>query len=165
MLFDEFYQTYYWKVYAYFTHKGIRHHDAEELTQEVFLYCHQHYDAYDPKKSAISTWLYMITASRFKNYCRDRKLTVPYDDLVEINTGDDPVALAAEVDEKRRLLAEALKQLPEVQREAVVLRYFQGYSSAETAKRLGVSDGNARVILSRALSAVREACGWEKDEV
>ena len=155
MTFETFYQDNYWKAYAYFTRKGVGHHDAEELTQEVFLYCYKHFSAYDPERSAITTWLYTITASRFKNYCRDRKLALPFDDMVDLGDGGDSVELAAELDEKRRLLARILETLPEQQRKAVILRYFQGLSTAEIAQSLGVSDGNARVILSRALAATR----------
>lgn len=84
MNFDEFYESNYRKVYVYFVRKGMIHCEAEELTQEVFLYCYNHFSDYDPCKSAITTWLYVIASSRFKNYCRDRKVTISLDQIVEM---------------------------------------------------------------------------------
>lgn len=159
MSYDEFYQSNYWKVYRYCVHKGIAQHDAEELTQEIFLYCYSHFSEYNPQKSAITTWLYIITSSRFKNYCRNRKTTIDLDDIVELSDDRIAVERAAEIDEMRRMLASALKSLPQPQRKLVVLRYFSGMSTEEAAKQLGISSGNARVMLSRALKAMRIQCG------
>ena len=159
MNYDEFYQSNYWKVYRYCIHRGITHHDAEELTQEIFLYCYRHFSEYNPQKSAITTWLYLVASSRFKNFCRDRKITIDLDDIVELSDDRIAVEQAAEIDEMRRILTSALKSLPEPQRKLVILRYFSGMSTEEAAKQLGISSGNARVMLSRALKAMRIQCG------
>lgn len=56
-------------------------HDAEDLTEEAFVYCYRRYADYDPGKSALSTWLYLVVNSRIKNYYRDRKEAVDLEEL------------------------------------------------------------------------------------
>lgn len=158
MDFDVFYQKYYWNVCGYFTRKGMLRHDAEELTQEVFLYCYNHFSDYDPKRSTITTWLYVIATSRFKNYCRDQKTSLILSDIIDIADDHNAIECAIEIDELRSRLADALKELPETQRKIVILRHFIGMSTEDAAQKLEISAGNARVILSRALKALRIIC-------
>ena len=56
-------------------------------------------------------------------------------------------------------LADALSTLPEKQRKAVVLRYFQEWDNARIAEELGTTEGNIRVMISRALDRLEERCG------
>jgi RNA polymerase sigma factor (sigma-70 family) len=53
-------------------------------------------------------------------------------------------------------LDDCLDELPERQRLAVVMCYLSGYSAAEVAERLKVSDANARQLVSRGLARLRE---------
>lgn len=54
-----------------------------------------------------------------------------------------------------------IARLPERQREAVLLHYFSGLDHRRIAETLGVSEGNARVILHRGLTALRAGLGRE----
>lgn len=67
-----------------------------------------------------------------------------------------PDELLARV-EHQRMLVEAVSALDEPHRSAVVLRYYEGLSSAEIARRLGVPAGRVRMRLSRALASLRES--------
>lgn len=60
---------------------------------------------------------------------------------------------------KEMRLQDALKDLPDDQREALQLRYGQGLPSKDIAERLGKSDGAVRVMLTRALNTLREKLG------
>jgi RNA polymerase sigma-70 factor (ECF subfamily) len=53
-------------------------------------------------------------------------------------------------------LADAVAQLPEAQREAVVLHHLQGCSLTETARRLGRTDAAVAGLLHRGLKRLRE---------
>ena len=54
-------------------------------------------------------------------------------------------------------LAGAIEALPETQREVIRLRDVEGFSAAEVAGALDITDGNQRVLLHRARSKVRAA--------
>lgn len=151
--FDEFYRQFYWRVFTYLCKHGMRSEDARDMTHDIFVYCWNKWDSYDSTKSAPGTWLFMIVRCRFKNYLRDRRENVDIDELSGVlpdeNTPDMDQALY--MTQLRSQLAEVLEKLPEVQRRIVIMRYFKNMSWEETAARVGVSPGNARVILSRTL--------------
>ena len=59
-------------------------------------------------------------------------------------------------DQREFRLAQAVASLPEVQRQALRLRYVENLPSKEIAQRLGKSDGAVRVLLTRALQHLQE---------
>lgn len=75
---------------------------------------------------------------------------------------DDPADGAARQDAMEALEA-ALRTLPARQREAFVLRNFEGLDVAETAAAMGCSDGSVKTHYSRAVSRLRESLGehWQ----
>ena len=60
-------------------------------------------------------------------------------------------------------LIEALASLPEIQREALRLRYMEGLASKDVAEKLGKTDGAVRVMLTRALDKLQEILGQEPE--
>ena len=63
---------------------------------------------------------------------------------------------AVYLEELRAKMAKALSELSEKQRHVVIMRYFQNREYAEIADALNISQGNARVILSRALDQLEQ---------
>lgn len=165
MTFEEFYNQYYLNACIYATRKVGNPDDGEELTCAVFMYCYQHFSEYDSSKASIGTWLYVIMNSRIKNYYRDKKEHIDLDALGDTLSDDrDIIGKAIEVEENRRMIAKALKDLPETQRAIVVYRYIQDKSTAEVAEILGLSEGNVRTQLSRALAKMRSVLADEIEE-
>jgi RNA polymerase sigma-70 factor (sigma-E family) len=64
----------------------------------------------------------------------------------------------------RRRLWLACQALPEVQRTAVVLRYYEQLEYAEIAELTGVREGSVRARVSRGLAALRQSMGEESDD-
>ena len=62
-------------------------------------------------------------------------------------------------EQKHLKMLQALEEIPDEQREALKLRYFEGLSSAEIADRLGKTNGAVRVMLSRSLSKLQDLLG------
>lgn len=152
MTYEDFYAEYHGKILRYLTAKCGRRVDAEDLTSQVFLYCYQNFSRYDPAKSSAASWVYMIANSRFKNYCRDRRVFADIDEVGQFIPDDgNDIDAAIMLDELRDSIACALLRLPERQRMIVVLRYFRNMSAAEIGGMLGMEPGNVRVQLSRAL--------------
>ncbi len=60
---------------------------------------------------------------------------------------------------KNLQMLQALEHLPEENREALRLRYFDGLGSKEIAEKLGKSNGAVRVMLSRSLARLQELLG------
>lgn len=151
--YEDFYSDNYGRVLYYVKQKINSVEDAEDLVSEVFMYCYSHYDDYNPEKSSITTWLYLIVNSRIKNFYRDHNVTYVDYDVVSETMQDQSIDLDEGVylEQLHGVLMKAIKSLPERQQRIVMLRYFENCSSDEIAVRLGISPGNVRVLLSRAL--------------
>ena len=155
--FESVYEDNYQAIVRYlYKHTG-NFHDAEDLAAETFLYCYQNYDRYDPEKSSISTWLYLVAGSRLKNHYRDKKDYIELSELEErLFSEETDMERAAWLEELRCLLAEKLQQLPERQRRIIIMRFFQEKDFDEIAAAIGTTSGNARVILSRTLDKLEK---------
>lgn len=151
--FEDFYSDNYNRVLYYVRNKIGSSEDAEDLVSEVFLYCYNHYSDYDPEKSSITTWLYLILNSRIKNYYRDHVTYADYE-VVSQTMQDEAIDLDQGVymEQLHGFLMKAISRLPERQQKIVKMKYFEDLSSDEIAERLGLSSGNVRVLLSRALN-------------
>lgn len=157
LTFEVAYEQFYEKILAFFCRKISNRADAEDLTEEVFTYCYKNWSSYDPEKASLSTWIYLVANSRYKNYCRDHKMFVDIDERVDIadETFDD-MEKALYVQELRRVLNNALENLTDRQRKIVVLKYFEGLGTDEIAGLLQSTPNNVRVQLSKALKNMKK---------
>jgi len=129
--------------------------DAEDATQETFVYAFEHLARYDPERAAFATWLKVIVTSR----CRDRQrrrrirwfslqaLTEAGLEPEDETPGHQP-DVVLELVGVQQMVWEALKQVPRKSRQALILRYFGGLSYPEMAQALGcpVSTAKSRVV-------------------
>jgi RNA polymerase sigma-70 factor (ECF subfamily) len=128
--------------------------DAEDATQEAFIYAFEHLDRYDARRSAFATWLNIIVTSRCRDLQRRRTKWFSLQKLTEAGfepedeTPDHQPDVALELQEAQRTMWEALKQVPPKSRQALILRYFGGLSYPEMAQALGcpVSTAKSRVV-------------------
>ena len=157
--FEEVYNSQYFNVFRYVRKRVSNQQDAEDLVSEVFLYCYSRYDIYDPEKSSLSTWLYLVVNSRLKNYYRDRKT---HTDITELEntlfSEGNEMENAVYLEELRHIMAQKILQLSEKQQTVVNMRFFQKRTFAEIAECLGTSEGNIRVILSRTMTRLETLC-------
>lgn len=128
--------------------------DAEDATQEAFIYAFKNLARYDPGRASFATWLKVIATSR----CRDlqRKRRFKWLSLQEwLEVGREPEDetdahrpdVALELVGMQQMVWEALNQVPRKSRQALILRYYGGLSYPEMAQALGctVSTAKSRV--------------------
>ncbi len=162
--FEEFYEQYYSGAVYYVTGKLGHREDAEDLVSEAFAYCYSHFGDYDPEKSSLRTWLYVVIHSRLKNYYRDRKQLVDISELENVLPDEmSDVEQSVCVEDIRKAMEIALRALPERERRIIVLKYYMNKTSAEIADALGMSPVNVRVLLSRTLKKLQQSCGNLRD--
>ncbi|MCB0035226.1 MAG: RNA polymerase sigma factor [Anaerolineales bacterium] len=145
-LFQQHYPVTYRMAYSLLNHRE----DAEEVAQDALVYALSNLGSYDPTKGAFTTWLYTITVSRCRNKRRRKQLAqIPLLGWLmgeERPTAGDinPLEQRFSRHEKHRAVREAIEQLPEKQREAVILRYFNELSYAEIGEVVGCSASTAQ---------------------
>ena len=153
--FEEFYAAYYSRIVQYLKNRCSSKEDAEDLANTCFLYCMEHWHQFNEQKASRITWLYMIVRSRWKNYCRDHRQYVNLDDLENVLPDADILEQTVLLTQIRENIAEGLKELPDAQRTAIIMRFFQNCSDEEIALKLQTSRGNVRVMVHRALNRLQ----------
>lgn len=137
--------------------------DAEEIVQEVFMTIYQKAKSFRGD-SAFSTWLYRLTVNVSLTRLRRRKSSkaLNLDDFLPRYREDghhqvrpvfnwaNEVELRLEKDELRRLLQDAMKQLPPAQRAVIALSDVEGVSNREISEILGLSIPAVKARLHRA---------------
>lgn len=129
---------------------------AEEVTQEVFLKVIARANQYDGRAS-VASWLFAIAA----NACRDRRRRDRRAPVVPLEAMADPPEKGEGVEhrlldrERRDAVREALADLSEEQREALVLARYHGMPYAEVAHTLGISVGAVKTRIFRAVETLK----------
>jgi len=148
-----------WKLplLSYFYRSLGSRADAEDLTLQTFERVYRAADRYKPE-FRFSTWLFSIARRELLHELRRRRrkpvAPVPTEELALLpaDTQASSTQIASEMEEQ---LLEALQELPERQRTAVLLAAAGDLSHSEIAGSLQVSESNLNVILHRARHALR----------
>lgn len=143
-------------VFRYLRTRTTSEDDAAELTAVAFERALAAMPRYRPSGGGFLAWLLRIARNAAIDAGR-RASAVPLDaDLPDQrqSTAPEAVVLASE---SRAALVAALNGLPEVQREAIVLRYAARLTAREIGDVLGKTDQATQKLISRALETIRES--------
>ena len=156
---------------------------AEEVVQETWMAVLEGLNRFEGR-SSLKTWLFRILTNRAISRAQREGRSIPFSSLEDIDTDHTEPAVDPdqflpaghrwsghwvsfpsswqEMPEERLLsqetrahLEEAINALPPGQREIIILRDVEGWTSVETCGFLGISEINQRVLLHRARSKVR----------
>lgn len=135
-----------------------RHEDAEDAAQESFLVALERLDeCRSPERFA--GWLMTIVRNRSRNLVR-REALREMDQVPPTARSRGPTPdRDAEASELRGVLEEALRVLPEVQRQIVLLHDLEGWKHREIAERLDLPSGTVRSHLHFARKTLRATLG------
>ena len=127
---------------------------AEDAVQQAFLNAYRAIVAGE-NELRLRPWLYRIAHNASLNLLRQNGWD--YDEIPADFDGVIQPPQAVEQTERIRELVRAVKDLPERQRDAVILRELEGRSYEEISAALGVTDGAVRQLLNRARNTLRGA--------
>jgi len=132
---------------------------AEDAVQEAFLTVWRTAGSFRPERAKPSTWILTLVHRRAVDVVRreERRRAQP---LLEGQEEPDERALPADEEialtDRRRLVQEALRQLPDEQREALELAYYGGLTQSELAERLSVPLGTIKSRMFTGLRRLRD---------
>ncbi len=151
---DDLYRAHVGEVYRYAFAVLGNHADAEDVTQTTFLNAYRALEqGVKPRKP--SNWLLTIASNAIKQRFRQeqsRPRQVELDDRVHAGTQDTEDDDGPSIGE----LLTALSKIPPQQRQAIVLREFEGRSYTEIADILGVTTSALETLLFRARRSLAE---------
>ena len=132
--------------------------EAEDVLQEVFLQVWRRAADFNELRGKPFTWL--VTLSRSRGIDRLRSLGArERAAIASASNPEEAVSDAAEdayKSEQRGIVARALKQLPDDQKVALVLAYFEGLTQSEIAMRLGAPLGTVKTRMRSGMIKLRE---------
>ena len=162
--FDEIVRRYRNAVAAFIIATLGRASDVEDLSQEVFLRVHQALPRFKPEGS-FPAWLYRITVNLCRDEIRKKRLRrfLSLDDMEpsqpafrDHSVSSDSLTMEHE---QREVILDALAQVTEKYRTALVLREYEDLSYEEIAWTLGISEQAVKSRIFRAREQLRELLG------
>lgn len=135
---------------------------SEEVTQEIFLEIWQTATRFDPNKGAATTWILTMTHRRAVDRIRSSQSSRDRDIRIGIrdhNPDYDHVSETIEVRLEHERVQKAMLRLTELQRQAVSLAYYGGYSHSEVAEMLSVPIGTVKTRLRDGMIRLRDELG------
>lgn len=160
--FDELYATLAPRILGYLTGLVKDRATAEDLLQLTFIKLHQHREVYVRGANPVP-WLYTIAHRTCLDELRRRKRSrvrmsvdgnLPHEPAVDISGSAEPPPELPDEQAIAQGMA-ALADLPETQRQAVLLTKIHGHSTAEAASILGTTVGAIKLRAHRGYVALR----------
>jgi RNA polymerase sigma-70 factor, ECF subfamily len=140
-------------VYGYVRSIVRDHHEAEDVTQHVFAKLITALPKYEAREVPFAAWILRVARNVALDHMRRRR-AIPCDEVRELDARRDD---QGDAQETSLTLREALDDLPEDQREVIVLRHLVGLSPGEIADRLGRTEPSIHGLHHRGRGALRSA--------
>jgi RNA polymerase sigma-70 factor (ECF subfamily) len=157
--YGRFYDLYVDKIYRFVFFKINSVEDAKDLTSEVFLKTWQ-YIKDDKAIKNLNAFVYMVARNCVIDFYRQRSRKDQSEEAISeahFNISENNLLLKQMADSETSEVIAALSQLKDEYREAIVLRYLNELSAKEMSQILGKAPGAVRVLLYRALNALKSA--------
>jgi RNA polymerase sigma-70 factor, ECF subfamily len=145
----------YWRKVFNVAYKFVGKHDeAEDLTQEIFLKIFKSLDTFD-RRANFQTWLISVSRNlcidHYRSVRKERETIdrdVDANELTPISKEVGAVALLEQQD-RVALLRQALAELPDALKTAVLMRDIQEMSYQEIARKLRLPEGTVKSRINR----------------
>jgi RNA polymerase sigma-70 factor (ECF subfamily) len=161
--FEQLYDRYSPTLYALLLRILGDADDAQEVLQESFVQIWNRAAMFDDARGSEMAWLVSVTRSRAIDRIRARRTrsTRETEAQREISIRSENVNKARGLDdailgEQQKAVREALRELPEAQRQALEMAYFEGLSQSEIAGATGEPLGTVKTRMQLGMKKLRE---------
>ena len=156
--FAVLYEDYYDRIFRYVSFKTGNSLEAEDITAEVFVKMLESIDSFRWQGYQFSSWLFRIAHNLIVDHFRKRgrRHIVALDDAPAAATEYNPdLDRKLDVDMSMVPVQEAMKDLTDLQREVISLRFAAGLSVAETARAVGKKDNAVKALQHAGIKKLR----------
>ena len=157
-LFERYNRLVFSVAFAIVGDRGI----AEEITLDVFVQVWKRAETYRQDRAKVSTWLIAITRHHSIDILRWQKSRPETDSLnwdgISLHNGPVVHSLEENVEltMQRDRVREALSQLPDEQRETLIMAYFKGYTQSQISEALGQPLGTIKTRIRLGMQKLRK---------
>jgi RNA polymerase sigma-70 factor, ECF subfamily len=125
------------------------HHEAEDITQNVFAKLMTAIHKYEQREVPFAAWIMRVARNAALDHMRARR-AIPTEEVRIADSGQDQVSV-----DRGQDLRHALEQLPEDQREVLILRHIAGLTPVEIASTLQKSESSVHGLHHRGRRTLR----------
>jgi RNA polymerase sigma-70 factor (ECF subfamily) len=140
---------------------------AEDVVQEAFLSIWRRAASFETARGSVRTWVLSIVhhraIDRLRGTAGRTRQDAPIEDFERILAIDDPWREVSQVIQ-RETLQKAIATLPDAQRQAVEMAYFDGFTQQEIATRMDVPVGTVKGRLRLAMQRLRALLAGTEDD-
>lgn len=158
--FHSFYDEYYRKIYNYIYFKMGEPNGAEDLTCGIMEKILDNIHKYNEATSSLNTWIFTIARNQMIDYYRSKKRNETFfREDEELQLRDHVTASPDEnviEQERQQQISDLLRQLPETEREVLILKFWSGLKNIEIAEQLGMNSSNVNVMVFRSLKKLKK---------
>jgi RNA polymerase sigma-70 factor (ECF subfamily) len=154
--FEKLYRKYVDPLYRFCAWQTNHSHDTDDLVHDIFVAVTRSLHTFQGR-TTFQQWLFVIARNIINQWLRkkyqlpSRSLAEHDHDLAAVIVDEDARWIAPENTQlKRQLVRQLLQQLKPLEQRALTLRYAQGHSVQETAKRLHKTPNAIKVLIHRA---------------
>lgn len=159
--FGQLYEQYVGRIYNYIYYRTGNAHDAEDLTERVFIRALNHIRNYRMRGLPFSAWLYRIAHNLVANWHRDnsRRQEVGLEEsFTPSQTSPHPEFELMRIEEQESLL-QFVRQLPADRQQVLILKFVDHLSNAEIGQVMGRTEGAVKSLYHRTLLTIRDQYG------
>lgn len=154
--FQQFYETYFDKIYRFVVMRVGDRALAEDLVSEIFIKALRAFDTYDEERSK-SSWIYTITRNHLANHYRTAGRFVTEEDMDDLGIPAKDFSESATMQYDVRTMLTALEDLPKEKQALIRMKYLEELSYEEMAERVGKEKGALKVATFRAMQELRKS--------
>lgn len=144
-------------IYGYVYGRVGNRQIAEDLTQEAFIKAWKYRDSFDPRKSSLKNWLFVITVNLVRDHFRKFKNHIP-SELDDNFPGSGNVASETSDRQMISFVFHQLKKLSTREQELLLLRYQEDLTIEEIANIFEMGVSATKVAIHRAMKRLRRFC-------
>lgn len=140
----------------------VDHAQSEEVAQEVFLEIWKDAARFDTQKGKALSWMLTLAHRRAVDRVRASQSGRDRDERIgkrDAETSYDNVSETAEIRIEHERVTRAMAGISELQREAISLAYYGGYSQREVAEILSIPVGTVKTRLRDGMARLRDELG------
>ncbi|MGW4065858.1 ECF RNA polymerase sigma factor SigK [Amycolatopsis sp. NPDC004747] len=141
------------------------HAQAEEVTQEVLVEVWRKATRYEPERGSALSWVLTIAHRRAVDRVRSHQAGVDREEragLMDVRRPFDEVTESTLAGLEQQRVRQCLAALTDLQRESIVLAYYNGYTYPEVAEVLQVAPGTVKTRIRDGLIRLRDCLGVDR---
>jgi len=161
--YGQLYDIYIDRIFRFVFFKVSSKEEAEDITSEVFLKTWEYLCGNSREVQHFSALIYRVARNAVIDFYRSRNSHYRPTDEEQMEQIEDTRNMISEIDEKMDVasIEKHLSKIKDTYKEILLLKYIEEFSIAEIAEIMNKSKTNIRVLLHRAVKALKDVAGEE----